>query len=300
MRRLILIFTVLAMTVSFLPTADAGDENTATTDIFRGNTLTLEVSFSTEPVKIITIITDPAGPFEIRENDTLKFSVIAEDVDSHISDLRAESLPVGASFTLMETIMIYPRHKLQGTFIWTPGIGTGRPDPYPVTFVTKSEDSEANIIVRISVLPAKPKPIISIELDTKQWTLKGVKLGEEKPTTIGVKNTGNVAVSVDIGYSMYDGCTPGLKAGRNQFATLIGPEVIVRPLVSPEVGMPSRGRPIPPSGRASLLEMLAIGEKQTVSLVYCAPTEIDNGTTTMRAQFELRAYPALDAEKHPM
>ena len=287
MKKLIMIVMALAMAALFLPCAEAGD--TAN--------LGLQVSFSLpSPIKMWT---EPEGPFIVEEGKRLQFKVLAEDgqYGSQIT-IECNNPPEGARFE-------------DGLFNWTPVNGQGQDDPYKVVFsATSSEGAKATLGVSITV--NKAKPVISIELvdangnPVSTWSLVGVKLGEKvdnkanlrvnllmpgilKPMH-NIRNAGNVAVTVDIGYggyimpskpglSLYPIIRPGLEQGKDTFIT--------------GLGRVDNHTVLPPNKR---LKAGSVKPEQMIPLwlTYGAPTEVSKYIKSHSTSYSLRAYGSID------
>jgi len=296
MKKLMIMIMAIAMVVSFMPKADAGE--TAE--------LGLKVTFAVdEPLKLWT---EPEGPFEVKEGETLKFTVIAEDKDANEVKLTTGDLPEGARFMVCMPIP-YPRNRVVGTFIWTPKIGQAHSDsgePYVVVFSATSDNGELGIgmMVRITVHPGEP--VISIRVVPDVWSIENIGLGEtiENVTEDGmpiqrIENDGRDAL-VEIRYVMPGGLIslirPDRVAGHNRFASAV---VKVMPNGLKMYGI------IPPDGNATKVGKVGAGKAISLHLAYMSPTSVGFGrgvdgegyeplnVTGHSQQYELRACLAI-------
>lgn len=293
MKNLLIISLALCAAVVYLPIAEAAD--TAN--------LGLEVTFRINAP--LELYTDPNGPFNIEEGKLLEFNVIANDRDAATVTLEALALPDGANFE-GDNIEAMDNYK-RGTFKWTPKTGQGRVEEYKAEFRARSTDTvaygsyeEKRILVSITVRVAPVAPVIAIELNNDKWLIGKISLGSRvrnvvvyathvyPPAPVGplhlVKNTGNIAVGVDMSYAKYSGCKPDLKAGQDTFATILSKDGYVN------------GEPIPPEGKLILTAGLEPEKLKWIWLEYHAPTALSADIEGMSAVYGLRAFPAIKEE----
>jgi len=136
--------------------------------------------------------------------------------------------------------------------------------------------------LELSVIFKKVEPVMAIELNETSWVLYGVGLGEKRDNGAkhGVRNIGNVAVGIDIGYVDYTGCEPDLKPGVDRFATEVKDAF-------------GNLKPIPPDGRVEVASYLRSTGEQKILLIHYSPTELTEYIKGMSATYELRAYPPI-------
>ncbi|MCX5715394.1 MAG: hypothetical protein NTV07_00685 [Candidatus Omnitrophica bacterium] len=127
-------------------------------------------------------------------------------------------------------------------------------------------------------------PVVSIEIESAgQWGLQNVKLGEKR-NNIGtggipiqkIKNTGNVPVLVDIGYSApsQGGVMPGTQQGTDTFIMMLDSAVI------------------PPISKINFGKVIQPGVAEPLPLTYGAPTGLSGQINGMSLNLEIRAYAA--------
>ena len=298
MRKLFQVILAVAMVVSYLPLAEAGDSAT----------LGVTVNFA-QPISIWSDLEEPP---EVKETQLLEFSVSAHDRDTIMVDLYPVILPEGAEFVPVLDDPSLSDNTLTGKFTWIPDVGQANEIPYAAVFEATNDDGDiAKLEVSITVVEA----VISIELvdqygqPISTWSLEGIMLGEKRDnqTAYGtgvpihhVRNAGDVEVMVDIGYetdsdgdgfsdrveidagtdpydpySKPDGIVPGTTQGLDTFITGLG-------RVTNHVVLPRNQR----------LEAgwVGPGTDMPLWLTYGAPTELSKPTLSHEVIYELRAY----------
>ncbi len=239
-----------------------------------------------ELIELPEIWTEPNGPFEAREGEELRFLIVAKSRSARSLELsRTINMPERAIPRILER-STFPEGgcKLVVEFSWEPEFGDAADSPYHIQFtIVTNAGVEASIDTEVIVDVGEQ--IISIELESVDFTLENVQMGEMKPI-LGpagqlpkVINTGNVHVYFDIGYvpirytDDWPGpIQPGKKGqGLNRFVTKLD------------------GRVIYPSQRLIAGEM-SPGEAEELSLVFGAPTSITEDVEGIEVEYELRAY----------
>jgi len=275
MKKIIMVILALAVGISYIPVAKAGENASFG--------LTVNFDIPNEPLRIWS---EPAGPFEVKAGETLSFSVIAEDLDANTIYLNALDLPEGAEFDEIAPAD-HPAKKVVGSFYWTPKDGRYFKAPIDVRFTATSYGKDSidvehvELVVSITVTPHLLT--LSIVVEPDMLTLGGVKLGEIVPVVDGlgespvVRNVGNVPVGVDISYGatiQVEGqVMPGLDQGVDRFITLLAGDRLLEP---GKTSMISRG--IDPD------------EKLPLEMKYGAPTDLSDNAGTASALYELRAF----------
>lgn len=290
MKKLVAVAVGLAMVLSFLPKAEAGDTaELGLTVTFRPN----------EPLKIRS---EPEGPFEIKEAEELVFRVFAEDPDtSRDVSIEARDLPRNATFVMDEYRMPSPQRFAAGTFRWVPETGQAQSEPYVVTFVATNGEG---VLVRLGVEITVNEARISIELvdsnghAVNRWDIANIALGGLKDNTAGsisgpfqylplhnIRNDGGIAVDVDMGYVLNNvqdvmpNIAPGKEQGIDTFIT--------------GHGRAEDHTVINPGERLLVLGGLDPGELSPLWLTYGAPTGVSGLDLGHDTRYELRAYPAV-------
>lgn len=128
---------------------------------------------------------------------------------------------------------------------------------------------------------------LSIELIGADWKLRNVGLNEEIPNfSIDgeiitpqhiIENKSSVPVDITIKYAGWVDCEADTEPGENKFATLI-----------------YKKEPIPTVGETGVIENLGPEAEVPLLLVYCSPTGRDIDIDSMKAFYELRAYPSAE------
>ena len=92
-----------------------------------------------------------------------------------------------------------------------------------------------------------------------------------------VKNTGSIAIAVDMGYGPMTNylLQPGLEQGLDRYITAIGDKVI------------------PPAERVIVTYYLQSDSSMALKLTYGAPTALSSNVEGMSAGYEIRAYKAI-------
>ncbi|MBL7069718.1 MAG: hypothetical protein ISS34_07670 [Candidatus Omnitrophica bacterium] len=271
MKKLLVVMLAIAVVISFSPKAEAEGEVG----------LHLSVTFD----RPLEIWSEPEGPFEVKETETLEFMVIAEDEDTERNiSLEAGGLPEGATFELGPHPDVFPLRRISGTFVWTPEVGQAQRHPYTVGFVARNSEGETALLeVDITVRPA----VIAIELNDTSWILEGIGLGENITNNDGrpahnITNTGDVVIDVEIGYARHEGCEPDVRPGLDRFMTASGyPEGIDVPIIQPDQYL-------------KVANDLQPGRSRDIPLTYYSPTALSEGIDGMSATYEFRAYPATE------
>lgn len=270
MKRFMGAVLAVAMCVAFIPIAEAGD--TAS--------LQLKVSFD-KPLKIWT---EPEGPFEVIEGESLAFSVTAEDQDAEYIQLEAVTLPEGAKFMLGPD-QVVTATSVRGFMTWKPEYGQGNPgNPYTASFVARSSNGdEAEISVSIYVHIAE----ISVELSGLPWELTGIKFGERRKNISEageplhmIKNIGNIPIRLRVEYGPTPTNSiirPDIEQGVDRYVTWVSG----KPLSL------DRGVTIPLEG----INGLDPGATVVLQLEYGAPLDITQDAPYMFSEYVVIAYP---------
>jgi len=281
MKKIIMVILALAVGISYIPVAKAGE--TAS--------FGLTVSFA-QPLSMRTI---PEGPFEIDAGDIVNFRVEAKDLDANMVEVNVVNLPVNAFWQPDPMIVGVPVTSHGGTFHWVPqgGQSAHRIQFTAVSYGKDSIDVEhAELTVEITVNYIEP--VLSIIVDPETLTLENkVRLGAivDIIDAAGgppiVKNVGNTPVAVEMSYGatiQVEGqIRPGLEQGLDTFITLVEVDPTVRLL--PAVLNPAGVLPI----------SLNIGPEEQVPLImhYGAPTDLSDNAAGSSVIYELRASPAV-------
>jgi hypothetical protein len=268
MKNLFVVIAALAMALTFVPKAEAGD--TAQ--------LGLKVTFDQE----LAIWSEPAGPFEVVETGKLEFKVIAEDLSMVNVFLEFVELPKGARW-IVPNEQPFSATRREGTLSWVPEPGQAQSEPYFAIFLAKnSEGEEAKLVVEITVIEA----MISIELTPTSWVLEGVKLGEIR-SNLGeagmpihrLANTGNCSIGVRVRHPNYilDGVIhPGTAQDVDTYVTWVG-DMVLDPDRGVELPFPNMGG-LPPN------------QSTPVKLEFGAPTDLSVPTVELGVEYDIIAY----------
>ncbi|MCX5715393.1 MAG: hypothetical protein NTV07_00680 [Candidatus Omnitrophica bacterium] len=136
-----------------------------------------------------------------------------------------------------------------------------------------------NMISKKIRITIQPLPVISIELNISQLALVGAELGKTYPAgDVEITNTGNITVNIDIGYGPPNDYViqPGLEQGPDRFITMFGDSVL------------------PPNDRLAYAQPINPGEQAPLQFTYGAPTQLSQPVTQMNANYEIRAYSAVN------
>jgi len=243
----------------------------------------------------LSIWSDPAGPYEVRETETLEFKVIAEDLDAVNVNLEAVLLPQGAKWIVDEGQPISAPRR-EGTFIWTPaaGIAPGDENAHAAIFEAVNDIGEAvQLEVAITVLPA---PMISIELNDANWQIAGLAFGDAvenmSPLNVfspealhRVTSRSNINIGVDIGYGNCQGYDPGGNGpGDGIFAVMLCEDGYIDGVYLPASDSAANTYPMIP-----LITNLEPDASKQVPLRLYAPTKGDPDVG-LSVVLEIRAY----------
>jgi hypothetical protein len=138
---------------------------------------------------------------------------------------------------------------------------------------------------------------ISIELNEREWYLKGIRLGDsvyntDDGTPGGVprhilKNTGNVDVDVVMTYSRWSGVAPSYDTLEDHFQTAVALEsgdFITIPPPTPDNSYPP----------AVIRRGFTANTESPLRILYRAPTSLSQPVEKMAAVYDLRAYKAVE------
>ena len=266
-KKMLSVVLALAMVVSYVPMVKAGDSAS----------LGLQVTFDLGPE--LKIETDYNGELAV-VGEEFRFGLTAQGKNVQLY-ADQDTMPEGAVLLCYQS-MIDPYHT-GGTFIWTPN--DNQAGDYEVLFKAEGEgQGTVELVVGFTV---KEADVIAISLEgPNPWVLENIALGELRTNDgyVGplhtIKNTGNVPVSVDIGYGPLADVVPlphpGYEQGLDTFITVVGESVL------------------PPSERLNLDHVINPDMAESLPLKFGAPTALSEPVPGMGVSYEVRAYPVYE------
>jgi len=226
-------------------------------------------------------VLDFIGDKIISEDRLLEFTLSSSDPDSGSLNYRAENLPEGAELN--------DNGDKTAAFAWTPT--HGQIGEYPVTFVVSDGELEDSETITIAVR----EEVIEIELTPATWSLEGVRLGDDiyntdDGTRYGspmhlLRNTGDVDVDIVMTYAGWSGVAPSYNTLVDRFQTSVALETGHLITIQPEDS---------PYPAAVIRRGFASGAESPLLVHYTAPTELTEPVPEMTAQYDLRAYAAVE------
>ena len=292
MKKLLSLVLAIAMVVSYMPLAYAGESAE----------LSLKVTFVVDQdLQRIRELKDHVSELEERSLDIFYSIYVDRNGDGKV-DYKDLDIDGDGEITQRDIELLHQAiddlsyigdFELDDVKNHLNEIAERRPDLQPqiedvLDYVQKLQDKIAEFI---AMLKSLEPPIIAIQLEgPNPWVLENVKLGETR-SNYGLEglmhrviNRGNVPVEIEIGYGIHAeyGIHPGLEQGKDTFVTKARLGNVRCPAM-----------PIPPNERL-YLGSIRNREEDALCLEYLAPTELSEPFEGMETCYELRAYSIID------